>query len=51
MKTTLIALLALGVCLPVVGAERPENEERPAIVEKAIRKQLKKPKGELDKLK
>ena len=51
MKTTLIALLALGLCLPAAGAERPESEERPAmIVEKAIRKQLKKPKGELAKV-
>ena len=38
-----------GLCLPAAGAGRPENEERPAIVEKTIRMQLKKPKGKLTK--
>ena len=47
----LMVAVVLGLCLPAAGAGRPENEERPAmIVEKAIRKQLKKPKGELAKV-
>ena len=46
----MIALVVLvGLCLPAAGAGRPENEERPAIVEKTIRMQLKKPKGKLTK--
>ena len=46
----MIAMVALvGLCLPAAGAGRPENEYRPAIVEKTIRMQLKKPKGKLTK--
>ena len=42
-------VMLVGLCLPAAGAGRPENEERPAIVEKTIRMQLKKPKGKLTK--
>ena len=42
-------VVLVGLCLPAAGSERPENEERPAIVEKTIRMQLKKPKGKLTK--
>ena len=45
----IVAVVLVGLCLPAAGAGRPENEERPAIIEKTIRMQLKKPKGKLTK--
>ena len=51
MKPTYIALLALCLCLPLVGAfKKPLTKEGLAkVIQAAIRKKIKKPTGELTK--
>ncbi len=48
VKATFIALLAFSLCVSAVGADKKPLISDP-IVEKAIRKELKKPTGELTK--
>ena len=51
MKPTFIVLLALGLCLPLMAADKKPltKEESAKVIEAEIRRQLKKPKGELTK--
>ena len=49
MKPTFIALLALCLCVPLMGADKKPltKEESAKVIEAAIRTELKKPTGEL----
>ena len=51
MKPTFIALLAFSLCLPLVGADKKSltKAESAKVIEKAIRKSINKPTGELTK--
>ncbi len=51
MKATFIALLAGLLCLSAVAADKKPltKEEQAKVIEAAIRKQIKKPEGELTK--
>jgi hypothetical protein len=51
MKPTLIALLALCLCLPLMAADKKPltKEESAKVIEAAIRKKINKPTGELTK--
>ncbi|SVE18526.1 uncharacterized protein METZ01_LOCUS471380, partial [marine metagenome] len=48
MKSTFMALLTFSLCVPLVAADKKPIIADP-IVEKAVRKSLKKPTGELTK--
>ena len=49
MKSIITILLGLFICLPVMGADKDKPFIGDPIVEKAIRKSLKKPEGKLTK--